>query len=91
MNGVGIRRREDHCLMGTCIKVLLERKGAQLAIKRGDVKWVLHRFPCDLTILQESKLEVVGHHIVVSLWGRHVQWLFLPSVGSGGIIIIWNP
>ena len=38
-------------------------------------------------------MEVVGHSVVVSLWGcRQVQWLFLPSVGrSGGIIIMWDP
>jgi len=40
---------------------------------------VLRRFACDIAILQESTIEVVGHQVVVSLWGRlHVQWLFLP-------------
>jgi len=48
---------------------------------------------CDVAILQESKMEEVGCDVVVSLSGQHrVQWLFLPSVGrSGGIIIMWDP
>jgi len=54
---------------------------------------VLRKFACDVAILQESKLEVVGCPVVVSLWGRRqVLWPFLPSVGrSAGIIIIWDP
>lgn len=36
--------------------------------KRGNVKWVLCRFACDIAILQGSKLKVVSRHIVVSLW-----------------------
>jgi len=77
--------------MGTCVKVISWNiRGLNCPNKRSDVKRVLCRFACDIAILQESKLEVVGRQIVVSLWGRrHVQWLFLPSVGrSGGIIII---
>jgi len=58
-------------------------RGLNCSVKRGDVKWVLHKFACD----------VVGRPVVASLWGRRqVQWQFLPSVGcSGGIIIIWDP
>ena len=56
----------------------------------GDVKWVLHTFACDVAILQESKLEVVSRPLAISLWGRRpIEWLYLPSVGhSGGIIVI---
>lgn len=56
---------------------------------------VLHTFSCDIAILQESKMEGVSHHIVVSSWGHHqVQWpfLFWQAVDHwGGIIVIWDP
>ena len=71
-----------------------ERKGGlNCPIKKGNVKWVLHRFACDIAVLEELKLEEVGCQVVVSLWGQCcVQLLFLPSMGhSGGIIIIWDP
>ena len=45
-------------------------RGLNCQKKRGDVKWVLRRFACDIAILQESKMEVVGRQVVVSLWGR---------------------
>jgi len=50
MKWVGIRRRgEDHCLMGTCIKVISWNvRGLNCLIKRGDVKWVLRRFAGDI-------------------------------------------
>ena len=35
--------------------------------KRGDVKWVLRTFACDVAILQESKLEVVIRPVAISL------------------------
>ena len=59
-------------------------------IKRGYVKGMLHRPACDIVILQESKLEVVGCQVVVDLWGQsHVQWVFFPSMGClRGINII---
>jgi len=50
-------------------------------------------FSCDVPILQESKMEIVSRPIAISLWGRHpLEWLYFPSKGrSGGIIIIWDP
>ena len=51
--------------MGTCVKVI----SWNIIVQRGDVKWVLRRFACDIAPLQESKLEVVGRHIVVSSRG----------------------
>ena len=66
--------------------------GSIIQISR-DVKWVLRTFACDVAILQESKLEVVSRPLAISLWGRRpIEWLYLPSVGrSGGIIVIWDP
>ena len=59
-------------------------------LKRGDVRWVLRRFSCDIAILQKSNMGDIGHPII-SIWGRClVKWLFLLSGGrSGGIITIW--
>jgi len=54
--------------MGTCVKVISWNvRGLNCPNKRGDVTWVLHRFACDIAILQESKMEVVGQQVVVSL------------------------
>jgi len=80
--------------MGTHVRIISWNvRGLNCPVKRGDVKWVLRRFACDVAILQETKMEEIGRDVVVSLWGRRrVQWLFLPSVGrSGGIIIMWDP
>jgi len=68
-------------------------RGLNCPNKRGDVKWVLRSFTFDVAILQESKLDVVSRQVVISLWGRRPsEWLYLPSVGhSGGIIVIWDP
>ena len=80
--------------MGTYVKVISWNvRRLNCPVKRGDVKWVLHKFACDVAILQESKMEEVGCEVVVSLWGRRrVEWRFLPSEGrSGGIIIMWDP
>ena len=59
--------------------------------KRGDVKWALRNFRCDIAILQETKIEEVNLSTVISLWGhRSVDWVVLPSVGrSRGVVIIW--
>jgi len=65
-------------------------RGLNCPLKRGSVRWVLRKYSCDIAILLESKLEEVSREIILSLWGRpQVKWIFLPSVGrSGGIIII---
>jgi len=58
--------------MGTCIKVISWKvTGVNCLIKRGDIRGALRRLACDIAVLQECKLEMVGHHIVLSLWGRH--------------------
>jgi len=53
----------------------------------------LRRFSCDVAFLQESKMEVVSLPIAISLWGRRpLEWLYLPSMGrSGGLVVIWDP
>jgi len=83
------------CLqMGPSVKVLAWNvRRLNCPNKRGDVKWVLRTFACDVAILQESKLEVGSCLIAISLWGRRpIELLYLPSVGrSGGIIVIWDP
>ena len=97
--GEGIsRRRKDHCLMGTCVKVISWNvRGLNCPVKRGDVKWVLHKFACDVAILQESKLEVVGRPVVVSLWGRRqVQccfchlWAIRETLSSFRTLRFWS-
>jgi len=63
---------------------------------RGDVKWVLRTFACDVAILQESKLEVVSHPIAISLWGhRRFEWLTFSgslkeALLSFGILKSWS-
>ena len=54
------------------------------------MRWVLHRYSCDIVILLESKLEEVDREVVLNLWGRcQVKWISLPSFGrSGGVVII---
>ena len=54
---------------------------------------MLRKYCCDVAILVESKLEELNKNIALSLWShRPFDWLFLPSVGrSGGIIVIWDP
>jgi len=38
--------------MGTCVKVISWNvRGLNCPNKRGDVKWVLRRFACDIAIL----------------------------------------
>jgi len=65
-------------------------RGLNCPLKRGSVRWVLRKYSCDIAILLESKLEEVDREIILSLWSRRqVKWIFLPSVGrSGGIIIV---
>jgi len=67
-------------------------RGLNCPNKRGDVKWVLCNFRCDIAILQETKMEEVNLFTAFSLWGRRfVDWVVLPSVvRSGGIVIIWD-
>jgi len=80
--------------MGPAVNLLaLNVRGFNCPNKRGDIKRVLRTFACDVTILQESKLEVVSRPLAISLWGRRpIEWLYLPSVGrSRGIIVIWDP
>jgi len=57
--------------MGTHVKIISWNvRGLNCLVKRGDVKWVLRRFACDVAILQETKMEEIGRDVVVSLWGR---------------------
>ena len=77
--------------MGPAINVLAWNvRGFNCPNRQGDVKWVLRTFACDVAIVQESKLEVVSRPIAISLWSRRpIEWLYLPSMGrSGGIIVI---
>ena len=80
--------------MGPTINVLSWNvRGLNCPYKRGNLKWVLRRCSCDVAILQESKMEVVTRSIAISLWSRRpFEWIYLPSVGcSGAIIVLWDP
>ena len=57
------------------------------------MRWVLWRYSCNVAILLESKLEEVDRRVVLNLWGRRqVKWVYLPSSGrSGGIVILLDP
>ena len=56
-----MRRGKDLCLMGTYVNIISWNvRGLNCPVKRGDVKWVLRKFACDVAILQESKMEEVG-------------------------------
>jgi len=68
--------------MGIFVKVISWNvRGLNCPVKRGDVKWVLRKYACDVAILQESKMEEVGRDVVVSLWVVAEQ--------SGGICHLW--
>jgi len=42
--------------MGTHVKIIFWNvRGLNCPVKRGDVKWVLRRFACDVAILQELR------------------------------------
>ena len=57
--------------MGIFVKVISWNvRGLNCPAKRGDVKWLLRKYACDVAILQESKMEEVGRDAVVNLWGR---------------------
>lgn len=56
------------------------------------IKESLRKANVDIVMLQETKLEVVDHKWIRSIWGcRNKNWSFLPSLGaSGGQLIIWR-
>ena len=65
------RRGKERYWMGTYVNIISWNvRGLNCLVKRGDVKWVLRRFACDVAILQESKMEEVGRDVVVSLLDR---------------------
>jgi len=80
--------------MGPAVNLLAWNvRGSTVQISGGMLSGGMRTFACDVAILQESKLEVVSRPLAISLWGRRpIEWLYLPSVGrSGGIIVIWDP
>ncbi|KAG6628379.1 hypothetical protein CIPAW_14G010000 [Carya illinoinensis] len=60
--------------------------------KRLQVRNLLRQWKGNIICLQETKLEFITRKIVRSLWrGHHVGWLYLPSKGaSGGVLIMFD-
>ena len=79
--------------MGDNINIIFWNvRGLNCPNKRGDVKWMLRNFRCDIAILQETKMKEVNLSTTISLWGRRsIDWVVLPSMDCfGGIVIIWD-
>lgn len=60
--------------------------------KRKDIKDFLLNCSPNIVLLQETKLKEVGAFDIRSIWGvRCKDWIFLPSCGaSGGVLIMWD-
>jgi exonuclease III len=60
--------------------------------KREVVKHLLREWRCDIVCLQETKLDVLDHRTVWSLWGnQHVNWVALDAINTaGGILLMWD-
>jgi hypothetical protein len=60
--------------------------------KRLRVRRLLSQWKVDIVCLQETKLEVITHGLVLSLWRcPYVEWTYVASVGaSGGILLMWD-
>jgi exonuclease III len=56
------------------------------------VRRLLSQWKVDIVCLQETKLEMVTHGIVQSLWRcPYVEWCYVASLGaSGGILLMWD-
>ena len=78
--------------MMTSIKIISWNiRGLNCQIKKGNVKWVLRRFSCDIAILLESKLEEVSRHITLGIWRRRsFGCLFRPSVGRSEALLSYG-
>lgn len=56
------------------------------------VRNLLREWKVDIVCFQETKLEVMSHSVVYSLWGcHHVDQCYLDSRGvSGSVLIMWD-
>ena len=60
--------------------------------KRGKVKEIILKVGPEIVMLQETKLESFeGMHLRVVWDSKHKDYVFLPSFGvSGGMVLIWD-
>jgi hypothetical protein len=60
--------------------------------KRLRVRRLLSQWKVDIVCLQETKLEMITHGLVQSLWRcPYVEWSFVASFGaSGEILLMWD-
>jgi hypothetical protein len=60
--------------------------------KRLRVRRLLRQWKVDIVCLQETKLEMITHELVQSLWScPYVEWSYVASFGaSGGILLMWD-
>jgi len=59
--------------MGENIKIISWNvRGLNCPNKKGDVRWLLLNFFCEIAILLESMMEDVNHRIAMSLRGQHL-------------------
>lgn len=55
------------------------------------MKEVINWINPDIVLIQETKLGDVDRFLVRSIWDcRFKDWDFLPSVGSGGLLGVWD-
>jgi endonuclease/exonuclease/phosphatase family metal-dependent hydrolase len=67
-------------------------RGLNKEKKRLRVRRLLRQWKVDIVCLQETKLEMVTHGLVQSLWScPYVEWSYVASHGaSGGILLMWD-
>jgi hypothetical protein len=67
-------------------------RGLNEVKKRLRVRRLLSQWKADIVCFQETKLEVITHDLVLSLWRcPYVEWTYVASVGaSGGILLMWD-
>lgn len=67
-------------------------KGINDVNKRLRIQSLLHSWKVDIVFLQEMKMGFINRSIILILWVcSHVGWVFLPSSGGlGGILLMWD-
>jgi exonuclease III len=67
-------------------------RGLNEGKKRMRVRRLLSQWKVDIVCLQETKLELITHGLVQSLWRcPYVEWSYVASNGAlGGILLMWD-
>ena len=67
-------------------------RGGGSSIKHRIMKEIVCNENLDMVLLQEVNKMAVDRSFIGSIWrSRFKEWLFLPSVGSsGGLLLVWD-